>query len=50
MRSGPWLAQLPALDQRMTQSMSRKANCWDNAPMESLFKALKVERADQVPI
>jgi transposase InsO family protein len=29
---------------RMTQSMSRKGNCWDNAPMESFFKTLKVER------
>lgn len=29
---------------RMVQSMSRKANCWDNAPMESFFKTLKVER------
>lgn len=28
----------------MIQSMSRKANCWDNAPMESFFKTLKVER------
>jgi putative transposase len=28
---------------RMTQSMSRKGNCWDNAPMESFFKTLKVE-------
>ncbi len=28
----------------MTQSMSRKGNCWDNAPMESFFKTLKVER------
>ena len=28
---------------RMVQSMSRKANCWDNAPMESFFKTLKVE-------
>jgi putative transposase len=34
-------------DYRMTQSMSRKANCWDNAPMESFFKTLKVERTDQ---
>jgi transposase InsO family protein len=25
----------------MTQSMSRKGNCWDNAPMESFFKTLK---------
>ena len=29
---------------QMAQSMSRKANCWDNAPMESFFKTLKVER------
>jgi putative transposase len=32
----------------MVQSMSRKANCWDNAVMESFFKTLKVERAYQV--
>ncbi|WP_257945325.1 IS3 family transposase [Leptospira borgpetersenii] len=25
------------------QSMSRKGNCYDNAPMESFFKTLKVE-------
>ena len=25
------------------QSMSRKGNCWDNAPMESFFSRLKVE-------
>lgn len=29
-------------------SMSRKANAWDNAPMESFFKTLKVERVYQV--
>ena len=35
--------------QRMLQqhgficSMSRKGNCWDNSPMESFFKTLKVE-------
>jgi putative transposase len=29
---------------QMVQSMSRKGNCWDNAPMESFFKTLKVER------
>ena len=28
----------------MIQSMSRRANCWDNAVMESFFKTLKVER------
>lgn len=26
-----------------TPSMSRKGNCWDNAPMESFFSRLKVE-------
>ena len=31
-------------DYRMIQSMSRKANCWDNSAMESFFKTLKVER------
>jgi putative transposase len=33
---------------RMVQSMSRKGNCWDNAPMESFFKTLKVEWADRM--
>lgn len=28
---------------RMTQSMSRRGNCWDNAPMERLFRSLKTE-------
>jgi transposase InsO family protein len=32
----------------MVQSMSRKANCWDNAAMESSFKTLKVERVYQL--
>ncbi len=27
----------------ITQSMSRKGNCWDNAPAESFFKTLKTE-------
>lgn len=27
----------------ITQSMSRKGNCWDNAPPESFFKTLKYE-------
>lgn len=27
----------------MTTSMSRKGNCWDNAPMESFFGTLKTE-------
>jgi putative transposase len=28
---------------RMIQSMSRRGNCWDNAPMERLFRSLKSE-------
>jgi len=28
---------------KITQSMSRKANCWDNAVAESLFKTIKYE-------
>jgi putative transposase len=28
----------------MVASMSRKGNCWDNAPMESFFNRLKNER------
>ena len=35
-------------DFRMLQSMSRRANCWDNAPMESFFKTLKIERVYQL--
>ena len=27
----------------MGQSMSRRGNCWDNAPMERLFRSLKTE-------
>ena len=30
-------------NKKMVQSMSRKGNCWDNAPSESFFKTLKVE-------
>ncbi|NRS57460.1 IS3 family transposase [Pseudomonas aeruginosa] len=28
---------------RMEQSMSRRGNCWDNSPMERLFRSLKSE-------
>jgi len=35
-------------DYGMVASMSRRANAWDNAVMESFFKALKVERIYQV--
>jgi putative transposase len=31
----------------MTMSMSRRANAWDNAPMESFFKTLKVEQTSR---
>lgn len=30
-------------EHHMQQSMSRKGDCWDNAPTESFFKTLKVE-------
>jgi len=30
-----------------TCSMSRKGNCWDNAPMESFFSTLKMELVHQ---
>ena len=33
---------------RMVQSMSRTGNCWDNSPMESFFKTLKVEWVNRV--
>ncbi|MDP6495586.1 MAG: IS3 family transposase [Dehalococcoidia bacterium] len=31
---------------RMIQSMSRKGNCWDNAPSEAFFATLKTELMD----
>jgi putative transposase len=31
----------------ITPSMSRKPNCWDNAPMESVFGTLKTELVHQ---
>jgi putative transposase len=49
-------AREPAQDRRsrdilqaaaIIQSMSRKANCWDNAPMESFFGTLKTELVHQ---
>jgi len=29
---------------RIKQSMSRRGNCWDNAPMERVFRSFKTER------
>ncbi|CAM3433839.1 integrase core domain-containing protein [Sphingobacterium prati] len=31
------------VENRILQSMSRKANCWDNSVAESFFKTLKAE-------
>jgi transposase InsO family protein len=31
----------------IVQSMSRKGNCWDNAPIESFFGTLKTELVGQ---
>ncbi len=28
---------------QMTQSISRRGNCWDNSPMERFFRSLKTE-------
>lgn len=35
-------------DEKLRQSMSRKANCWDNAPQESFFGHMKDEIGDRV--
>lgn len=35
---------------RLQPSMSRKANCWDNAPIESFFAQLKEEALRQYPV
>jgi putative transposase len=32
-----------------TSSMSRKGDCWDNAPMESFWSSMKTEMASSVP-
>ncbi len=29
---------------KMTQSMSRKGNCWDNSPTERFFRSMKYEQ------
>ena len=33
---------------KVTQSMSRKGNCWDNAVAESFFKTIKTEELDNI--
>ena len=42
-----WAYRDLAAEFGMMVSMSRRANAWDNAPMESFFKTLKVERIYQ---
>lgn len=37
------MARLFLFSRKMKQSMSRKANCWDNAVAESFFKTIKCE-------
>lgn len=37
-------------DYKLIPSMSRKANCWDNAPIENFFSHLKEEALRQFPI
>lgn len=34
---------------RIASSMSRRGNCWDNAPVESFFKTLKAELWPRLP-
>lgn len=45
--SGDYLRQLKSAG--ATISMSRKGNCWDNAPCESFFSTLKTELFDNKP-
>lgn len=33
---------------QMTQSLSRRGNCWDNSPMERFFRSLKTEWIPEV--
>ena len=35
-------------DHKLTQSMSRRANCWDNAPQESFFGHMKDEIKEKI--
>lgn len=37
------ISNLLSFNQKITQSMSRKGNCWDNAVAESFFKTIKYE-------
>jgi transposase InsO family protein len=35
---------------KITQSMSRRGNCWDNSVMERFFRSLKTERLNQITL
>ena len=37
------ITSILSFNQKITQSMSRKGNCWDNAVAESFFKTIKYE-------
>jgi transposase InsO family protein len=37
------MTNLFAYNRKITQSMSRKGNCWDNAVAERFFKTIKHE-------
>lgn len=37
------MTNIICFNSKMTQSMSRKGNCWDNAVAESFFKTIKYE-------
>ena len=44
--AGEFRNKLKALN--ITQSMSRRGNCWDNAVMERFFRSLKTERLNRL--
>lgn len=45
--AGHKMTELFKHNQKITQSMSRKGNCWDNAVAESFFKTIKHECLDR---
>jgi putative transposase len=44
---GSWRYREMLSQYQMTMSMSRRANAWHNAPMDSFFKTLKVEQTSR---
>lgn len=43
-----WSTSPEYSDRELRQSMSRKGNCWDNAPQESFFGHMKDEIGERV--